>query len=380
MPILIRILFSLLIVVIQSCATSQLNNPRNVQYNWDTDTTKRIIDLSEITVVLPRNTFPTINYPMFINKKEGLKAFYRHEPVIAVEINKEAKAYPLSILTMHEISNDVVGGVPVLPTYCPLCNSSIVYNRILNHNGQKHLLNFEVSGMLRNSDMIMADKETQTWWQQLTGTGLVGAFANVQLKVVPSMVISVEEFFNSYPKGKILSPKTGTRAQDSYGINPYVGYDNLSGKPYDRYFDLDKLDSRLAPMERVVDIKGNNGHKIYPFTLIAESGVVNDIYDGDNIVLFYSDETVSVLDKRRIDASKAIGSVTVFSPLIGLKNLHFEKISSAFMDSQTKSTWDITGRCIKGELKGKQLKPKKHGNHFAFAWLAFYPDSEIYDK
>ncbi len=357
---------------------AQIKNPRNIPYNWKTDTLNKVIELSEITVAVPRNTFPTINYPKFINKTEGLIAFFIHEPVISVAIKDEAKAYPLNMLTMHEISNDSLGGIPILPTYCPLCNSSMVYDRRLTHKGKEYLLDFEVSGMLRNSDMIMADKQTETWWQQLMGLGLVGELAGAYLTVIPSMIISVEDFFKRYPNGKILSPKTGTYSQSMYGKNPYVNYDDKASLPYDSFFNLDKLDTRLSPMDRIIDIKGTDGYKIYPFSVISKKGVINDKYSNKSIVIFYKKGTISVLDKKDISKSKDIGSATVFSSVLDGKSLTFKKKNDLFVDIQTTSIWDITGQCIEGKLKGKILTPEAHGNHFAFAWLAFYPESEIY--
>ncbi len=363
-----------------SSVKAQLKNPRNIEFNWKTDTTKRIVALNEITVVVPPNTFPKIDYPKFIGKNEGLKEFFNHEPVISVAINGEAKAYPLNILTMHEISNDSLGGIPILPTYCPLCNSSIVYDRRLKHKKKEYLLDFEVSGMLRNSDMIMADKQTETWWQQLMGLGLVGELAGVKLDVIPSLVLSVEDFFSRYPNGKILSPETGTASQKRYGTNPYKNYDNEFNKPYERYFNHTKLDTRLSPMERLIDVEGSDGYKIYPFSVIAKEGVINDFYDGRNIVIFYKKGTVSILDKKEIAKSKDIGSATVFSSELEDRILTFEKINGKFVDKETQSIWDITGRCLRGQLKGKELMPEIHSNHFAFAWFSFHPESEIYEK
>ena len=357
---------------------AQLKNPKGISYEWKTDTLNKTIDLSEITVAVPRKTFPTIDYPKFINKAEGLIAFFEHEPVISVAIKGEAKAYPLNMLTMHEISNDSLGGVPILPTYCPLCNSSMVYDRRLTHHGKTYLLDFEVSGMLRNSDMVMADKQTETWWQQLMGSGLVGKLAGANLTIIPSMVISVQDFFTRYPDGKILSPKTGTNAQSMYGKNPYVNYDSKENLPYDRYFNLEKLDSRLLPMERIIDIEGTNGYKIYPYSVISKKGVINDVYSNKKIVIFYKEGAVSVLDNKDISKSKAIGSATVFSSILEGKPLTFKKKKGLFIDTETQSVWDITGRCINGILKDKILTPEAHSNHFAFAWLAFYPESEIY--
>ncbi len=287
-------------------ASGQLNNPKDIPYTWQTDTTKRNIELSEITIAVPRQTFPTIDYPNFIGKAEGLKSFFEHEPVISVSIDGKSKAYPLNMLTMHEISNDSLGGIPILPTFCPLCNSSVVYDRRLTHEGKQYVLEFEVSGMLRNSDMIMADKQTQSWWQQLMGLGLVGDLSDAELDVIPSMVLSVKDYFERYPNGNILSPNTGTAAEERYGTNPYTNYDSLGNTPLERYFDQSKLDTRLPAMERVIDLEGENGYKIYPFSIIAKKGVINDKYDKKNIVIFYKKGTVSVLDKNDISKSKSI--------------------------------------------------------------------------
>jgi hypothetical protein len=359
-------------------ASAQLNNPKNIPYTWETDTTKRNIELSEITVAVPRKTFPTIDYPNFIGKAEGLKSFFEHEPVISVTIDGKSKAYPLNMLTMHEISNDSLGRIPILPTFCPLCNSSVVYDRRLNHGGQQYILEFEVSGMLRNSDMVMADKQTQTWWQQLMGFGLVGDLNGAELDVIPSMVVSVKDYFERYPNGKILSPNTGTEAEERYGTNPYTNYDSLGNTPWERYFDQSKLDTRLPAMERVIDLEGENSYKIYPFSIIAKKGALNDRYDEKNIVIFHKKGTVSVLDKNDISKSKSIGSATMFSSDIDGITLTFQKVDEDFIDNETGSIWDITGRCINGKMKGKELIPERYSNHFAFAWLTFHPESEIY--
>ena len=359
---------------------AQIQNPRDTEYQWNTDTTARTIELSELILLAPRNHFPCINYPDFVGKEEGLNSFFIHEPVISVSMDTEAKAYPLNMLTMHEMSNDSLGGIPILPTYCPLCNSSVVYDRRLKYKGKNYLLDFEVSGMLRNSDMVMADKQTESWWQQLTGSGLVGELSGAELDVIPSMVISVEEFFNRYPEGKILSTETGTESQERYGTNPYENYDNESNKPRERFYDHSKLDSRLPPMERVIDVESKNGYKIYPFTAISNEGVINDHFDGKDIVIFYKEGTVSVLDNKEIAKSKDIGSATIFSSKVADKVLTFKKENGKFIDLETKSVWDITGLCIEGQMKGKELWPIAHSNHFAFAWLTFYPESEIYGQ
>ncbi len=357
--------------------SGQMQNPRDVPYDWKTDTSKHVIDLAELQVVLPKQSFPIIDYPAFVGKSDGMDMFYEHEPVIAAEINGRAKAYPLNMLTMHEMTNDTLAGVPILPTYCPLCNASVTYDR--RFDGQ--VLEFEVSGMLRKSDMVMFDRQTETWWQQLMGDGLVGKYAGESLDVVPSLIISVSEFFERYPDGQILSTQTGTSSMDRYGSNPYVRYDSICKIPYDRFFDASEVDARLPAMERVVDIEVDGQRKIYPWTEIRNAGVIQDELACESVVLFYQSGTVSVMDAARISESRNIGSVTVFSPVLedGTR-LTFHRKRGRIADRDTGSEWDITGRCISGELEGQQLQIFPYGNHFAFAMLEFYPDDEIYGQ
>ncbi len=185
--------------------------------------------------------------------------------------------------------------------------------------------------------------------------------------------------FDAYPNGKILSNKTGfTHAEKWYGSNQYIGYDSL-GRNGSRFFQ-DKIDERLPAMERVVDITSQGKFKIYPYSKISESGVINDEFNSKKIVLFHQYGQVSILGEKKIAEAHDIGTVTVFKPIIDGQLLTFKKVNGIFVDEQTNSNWTIAGKCIKGELKGSELDGELYGNHFAFAWFAFYPDSEIYSK
>lgn len=376
----LKLISSILFFFMITTISAQFNNPKNLPFTWKTDTINRSVDLSEIQIVLPKGSFPTLDTPKFVNKVEGLEMFFAKEPVIAVAINGIAKAYSLNILTMHEIANDELEGVSILVTYCPLCNSGIVYNRVLNHNGEIEILEFEASGMLRNSDMVMLDRKTETLWQQLMGTAIVGTYNGAELDIVPSLIISVEEFFERYPNGQMLSKKTGfADSEKKYGFNPYKKYDK-NKNPIQHFFNSDKVDKRLPAMERIVDIENNGDYKIYSFTSVAKNGVINDTFKTGNVVLFYKSGTISILDENDISASKDVGSVTVFSAIVDGNILVFAKEKKVFIDVDTKSKWDITGFCYAGKFKGKQLQIQPHSNHFAFAWLAFNPNCEIYEE
>ncbi|MDT8392907.1 MAG: DUF3179 domain-containing protein [Bacteroidales bacterium] len=362
-------LFIITVVVAQ-------NNPKNLPFNWKTDTANRIVSLDEFTALLMPDGIPPIDEPKFWDREKAENNYFTHEPVVALEISGEAKAYPLSVLMYHEIVNDEAGSKKVTITYCPLCNTAVVYDRRLEFEGVTYLLDFGVSGMLRNSDLVMWDRQTQSWWQQLTGEALVGKLAGARLNLVSSMLISLEEFFETYPEGKILSTETGHFSE--YGSNPYTGYDALTNEQ-PRLFK-GEVDPRLPAMERVIDIQIESEYKIYPLSSFEKTDVINDQFKDTPVVLFHTSKTVSVVDKKNIAESKQVGSVTVFSPLVEGELLHFEKRENGFRDMQTGSEWNIAGKCISGIHKGKSLTPIPHGNHFAFAWLAFHPESDIFSE
>lgn len=352
-------------------------NPRKVETNWKTDLKNHSVPLDEFTALLKPDQIPPINTPTFITLEEAKNTYFEHEPVIAVEINKEAKAYPLSVLMYHEIVNDIVGGTPIIATYCPLCNAAIAFNRNLKYKDKTYLLDFGVSGMLRKSDMVMWDRQTQTWWQQFTGEGLVGDLNGAELEFIPSMLISLRDFAENYPSGKVLSTNNGM-AEADYGTNPYLKYDDINNaKPF---LFKDEVDSRLPAMERIIDVSIQGKTRIYPFSKIQENGIINDKIKSNPIVIFYETKTVSVLDTKSIKEAKSIGAVTVFSPVIDNKKLTFLSKNQHFFDKETNSEWTIAGKCISGQYKGKSLESIRHGNHFAFAWFAFNPKSEIYGQ
>ncbi len=369
-------LIGILLIVLMSLPAFAQRNIERVGQEWNTDKENRIVDLNEIVALLPRDRIPPIDDPVYWDIKRAKNTFFEHEPVMVVDIDGDARAYPLSILMWHEIVNDVVGGKPVSVTYCPLCNAAIVFDRRLQHDGRELLLDFGTSGMLRKSDLVMWDRQTETWWQQLTGEGIVGKLAEAQLTMVPSLLISFEEFTESYPDGKVLSTETG--ALRDYGSNPYVQYDDL-GVDRPRLFD-GEVDDRLPAMERVINISVNEDHIIYPLSKIQKEGVINDDPFGKRVAIFFQEGTVSVLDTPDISEGRDVGAVSVFDPVVNGKRLTFRKTDRGFIDDQTGTRWNISGKAVEGELEGTQLPWMFHGNHFAFAWLAFHPESEIYGQ
>ncbi|MHC4456226.1 MAG: DUF3179 domain-containing protein [Planctomycetota bacterium] len=337
---------------------------------WNTNTTKRTIQLDELTSGGPgKDGIPAIDNPRFIKPIMAEKWLKPVEPVISVVIKGNTRAYPLQILMWHEIVNDNIRDVPIVVTFCPLCYSANVFDRRLQ--GREY--SFGVSGMLRHSDMVMYDRQTESLWQQFTGEAIVGDMVGSSLRAIPSQIISFEQFKNAYKTGLVLSRRTSFRRD--YGRNPYAGYDDINNKPF---MYKGKEDSRLKPMEKLVAVNINNISKAYPYSATRQKKVINDEVSGESIVVFHTQGAVSALDKPQIASSREDGSTGVFNRKVDNQILTFSHNSTALVDEQTTSTWDITGKAVSGPLKGKTLSPVAHGDYFAFAWLVFKPETEIY--
>ncbi|TVR30525.1 MAG: DUF3179 domain-containing protein [Balneolaceae bacterium] len=336
---------------------------------FDTNLDKRSIDLDELIDGGPgKDGIPSIDNPDFISQEEASDWLRGREPVISLEINGEARAYPIQILMWHEIANDELGGVPVSVTFCPLCYSAIVFDR--RHGGE--VLEFGVSGLLRHSDMIMFDRQTESLWQQFSGEALVGDYTGDFLTIIPSQLISFDQFRETYPDAKVLSRDTGHRR--NYGENPYAGYDDINNSPFLLRKDVP---GEISPMEKVVGVRTENQVKGYTYSVTREKGVLHDTVGGEPVVIFHLDGMASALDNREIHRSRDDGATGVFSPILGDKELAFEYRDGKVYDLNTESEWIITGRAVSGPLEGEQLETMVYGDYFAFAWLVFYPETEM---
>ncbi len=338
---------------------------------WRTDWNAHAVPLSEIEVNLMRDQIPAIDRPRFVSLAEAGSWVRDREPVVSVVIGQDARAYPLQILTQHEIVNDVLGETPVAVTFCPLCYSALAFDRRVD--GEAY--HFGVSGMLRHSDLVMFDRETHSLWQQLSGEGIVGKFSGKRLNAIAAQIISFKQFEEAHPFGTVLSTDTGFNRQ--YGRNPYPGYDDIDDRPW---LYKGKTDDRLRPMEKVVAVSIGETDKAYPHSITRKHHVIEDQIEGVSIVIFHTKNgATSALDKASISASRVIGSTGVFNSVLDDGTLlHFEYNDDRFFDRETGSTWDVTGRAIDGTLEGRQLDPIPHGDVFSFAWFVVKPDTKLY--
>ncbi len=260
-----------------------------------TDFSRHSVPLEEIISGGPgKDGIPSIDDPSFVTVPEMLarEELAPQEPVIGFMYQGDARAYPLRILTWHEIVNDVVGGLPVTVTYCPLCNSSIVFDRQLD--GQ--VLEFGVSGNLRNSDMVMYDRNTESWWQQFLGEAIVGELTGSRLRILPARLESWQNFAARHADGKVLVPD-GTRRP--YGVNPYRQYDSADAP----FLYRGEYPENIEPMTRVIAV----GDQAFALPLLRDKGRVEQ----GELVLTWEPGQASALDTEQIAQGRDVGNVVV---------------------------------------------------------------------
>lgn len=345
--------------------------PINAAQEFSTDFSISSIDFGEIlSGGPPKDGIPSIDNPEFISVREVDGWINPNEPVILVDLNNEAKAYPLQILVWHEIVNDNVGGIPVIMTFCPLCNTAIAFSRTV----EGEIYDFGTTGRLRFSNLIMYDRQTETWWQQAEGKAIIGTLTGTQLEFLPSAIISWDDFKKKYPDGLVLSKQTGFIR--SYGRNPYVGYDDVNNPPF--LYQGPETPGRLPPVARVLAIEIGTETVAYPYELLSQEFAVNDIVAGEEIAVFWSPGTASALDAALIADGNDVGTAVSYRRRLNDSVLTFFYDGKNIIDNETGSTWDILGNAISGELTGNHLEPVISVNHFWFSWVAFRPETRVY--
>lgn len=275
--------------------TTAAADPAQWVQEWpDTDFTRSTIDFDEvISGGPPKDGIPAIWEPAHIPAAQETRLDDR-EPVLTYEHEGEpARAYPIRYLMWHEIVNDVVGGLPIAVTYCPLCNSAMVFDARVD--GERHT--FGVSGKLRHSDMIMYDVETQSWWQQAVGEGVVGQHAGALLTQLPGWMEAWAEFRDRNPDGLVMDEPEWRRA---YGSNPYVGYDTAA-RPF--LYQGENPPHGINPLARVVRVE----NRAWTFERLREMGEIREA----GVVLSWTPGQASALDSRAISQGRDVGTVRV---------------------------------------------------------------------
>jgi Protein of unknown function (DUF3179) len=273
---------------------------------WNTDFKKHTVPLGEFVSGGPgKDGIPAIDEPKFVSVSDGDDWLENREPIIELELEETARAYPLQILVWHEIVNDTVAGRPVAVTFCPLCNTALVFDRRVDGR----VLDFGTTGNLRSTDLVMYDRQTESWWQQFGGDAVVGKLAGAELELIPARIVAWEDFAARHPSGDVLSRDTGhSRA---YGANPYRGYDDVDSPPFFAARNSD--DDRLAPKERVVFIERGDDAVAVPFAALQSAAGLEVEVGGDVLEVEWVPGVRSALDSTNIFEGRTVGSARVRS-------------------------------------------------------------------
>jgi hypothetical protein len=315
----------------------------------------------------PPDGIPPIDDPRWLEVAD-VDFLRDEEPVLALEIDGDARAYPVQILIWHEIVNDTVGATPVAVTYCPLCNSAVAVDRRV----EGRTLTFGTSGLLYQSSLVMYDRQTESLWSHFTGQALAGALTGTELDSYPVATISWKDWRRAHPDGLVLSRETGS--ERDYGRNPYPGYDDIDNPPF--LFD-GELDGRLAAKERVIGVGRDRDPTAIRLETVLEAGVVGFELDGEPVVAWALPGTASALEGERVQDGRDVGSTGVFRSVVEGRRLTFDRVDRGFTDRQTGSRWDVLGRSVDGPLAGTQLDTIEHVDTFWFAWAAFAPTTAV---
>lgn len=356
-----------------------------------TDFSRATVDFADVlSGGPPRDGIPSIDRPRFVALADARGWIDPREPVLVIEAETARRAqrragsdaaggtgesadgavhiYPLQILTWHEIVNDEVGGVPVTVTYCPLCNTGVAFLREV-HGA---VLSFGTTGRLRFSNLIMYDRESESWWQQASGNGIAGHFAGARLTPVPVLMMPFRDARELWPEARVLSRDTGYVR--SYGSNPYVGYDTS-----DRPFLLRGADlgpgpivpgenRRLELLDRVVSVQVGEDSTAVSYRLLERERVVQRRVGGARLVFLWSPGTASALDERQIAAGRDVGSANAFFARTRAGDaVDLRRSGDAVVDRETGSEWNVAGLAVAGPRRGDRLEPAPGVQHFWFS-------------
>ncbi|MFK8026950.1 MAG: DUF3179 domain-containing protein [Gammaproteobacteria bacterium] len=343
-------------------------------HDWgNTDFSNTIVVLGDMVEGGPgKDGIPSIDQPEFETIQSAEKWLDDREPVVVFSNNGQTKAYPLQILIYHEIVNDQLGEQKISVTYCPLCNAAMVFSRW--HKGK--LLDFGTSGKVYTNNLVMYDRQSESWWLQFTGEAVVGDYAGDSLKLLPSQIVSFKQFKDAHPLGEVLTNRTGFNKR--YGTNPYVNYD--SRKVPIAWFYRKPFDDRLPVMERVLGLVEGENAMAFPLSSLRTKPIVQTNVGDVGVLVISKPGMASAVDAQSIRESRDILAAAAYSRDVDGRLLDFQLDNKKLIDIQTKSVWNMFGVAVEGELKGVRLEKLDRGVYFSFVWLDFYAHSKIFEQ
>jgi Protein of unknown function (DUF3179) len=311
------------------------------------------------------DAIPSIDRPCH-ERPEEATALPDSSLVIGVDHGGEARAYPVDLLSLHEVVNDVVGGVPIAVTWCPLCASAVGYDRRIGNQ----TLTFGVSGYLYRANLMLFDRETGSLWSQLLGGAVTGRMRGTALRRIPIVHETWARWRRRHPETLVLSilrDRLGRSLAATYAYSS-VGNED-SNVPYSTYASKVPIYNPgvvrgVADASRVYGLVLAGRAKAYPVPALWRAGVANDAFGGIPILAVYNGASVGV---------------DLYSRRIGNRVLRFTQAGKLLADVETDSRWSpATGRAVAGPLRDRTLARLPAVSSYWFAWRDFYPRTAVW--
>ena len=332
------------------------------------------VDVALIQTLLPFDSIKAIDEPQFETAEVAATHLNPSERLIGVVINGEARAYPIPILSTHEIVNDTIGGEPIAITWCPLCYSALVFSRQVRSSEEP--LTFAVSGKLLQNTLVMSDRQTGSLWSQLYGAAVDGPFAGESLAIFPSVLTDWQTWYQQHPQSQVLSKsltceqfRCGNYANNprhSYAIDPYAAYYNTADEGMiDR--QIPREEARVGVKKRVLGIRLGGQARAYPYDVLQERPLWHDEMSSVPLLIWF-------------EAESQTGGA--FIRQVGEQVLTFivTEEEGIVRDEQTASQWQTTsGIAISGPLAGTRLGTPAVTSAFEFGWYGYFPQSETFN-
>jgi hypothetical protein len=276
------------------------------------------------------------------------------DKVLAVRLGAEARAYPIRTMGYHHIVNDTVGGVPIAVTYCTLCHTGLVWNRVLDGK----TLYFHLAG-INNGNALLQDEQTSSIWQQSTGEAIFGPLKGRHLELVRSNELSFALWRKEQPQGQVLQPDPAYVAE----------YDP---KDWERHVEktvtvVDTSRSGIGPHRLMLGVTAAGQNKAYPIDAILAAKVIEDRVGGSPILIVVGPDAASIrVFEARVDGDAAESTFVRGSG---------DKLMS---DAETGSTWNFQGCAVDGKLAGRCLKEIDAHKDYWFDWMNHHPETAVF--
>lgn len=260
------------------------------RYSLKTDTNNAIINLDKVLSGGPsKDRIPSIDDPKFTSIKDVSSNVKDDTLGILYEGDSTVRYYPYNILVWHEIVNDTVDGIPINISFCPLCGSAIGYSRVVDGE----TLEFGVSGLLYESNLLMYDRKTESLWSQIEGRAVVGDYTGTELDLVDIEILEFNQIKEEYPDAEVLSEDTGySRDYDQYPYGDYEENDEF-------FFPVTYKGEGLPSKEIVYAVRYNDTPVAFVLDKLRKEGnVTMSLENGSKINAEFIDEKVVVKDQE----------------------------------------------------------------------------------